>query len=183
MHMASAVDAPLLTNLAISMFDERLPEASRTQEEGAFLARHMVYCLLNDSGIKFNGYRDGPHKSTHKLEQEFRTTVETFERSCLFMKKRHNDEITQLVRTLDISDARLHQNFQKSVNTLMVDGIRWGRIVALFYFTSVLAERLYKEGHQSKIESLIGWLSLFSNETVVPWVSQQRGGWVSKFIS
>lgn len=169
-----------LTTVAMSVLHEPR-EATRVQEKSAFLAHHMVYYMLNDAGIALNGFRDSAHRRPHVLlsEESFKTAVDTLEKTCKYMKRKHSDEISGLVRTLDISDAYLHQNFQKAAKMLMNDDIRWGRVASLFFFTSVLAERLYREGNASKIESLIGWLTVFLNDTVVPWVSQQRGDWVS----
>ena len=183
----TTVDAPLLTTTAMAV---ACPSASRTiptrvQERAVFLSHHMVYYLLKEEGILLNGFRNGaPNRPNRLLNDEgFATAVVTIEKGCAAMKRRHSEEITELVRTLEISDARLHQNFLKAVHALMTDDIRWGRVVALFYFTSVLAERLYREGSAARIESLVGWLGLFLNETVVPWVSQQRGDWVSGIMS
>ena len=156
-------------------------ELSQVKGQSAMIAQHMIYHLLREQGIRLNGYTAGNGHSTHiriSRERSVREAIATLETSCAEMRHKYIREIEGLVNTLDISETQVYPSFLESCTKLMDDDIRWGRIAVLFFFSSVLAERLHREGQVAKIESLVGWLTTFIDDNLSQWILE-HGGWVS----
>ena len=147
-----------------------------------YLAYHLVYYILNEEGIKMNGFATGkghpPPDKPGLQDTEYLDALKTMERMMTHMRLRHRAEMLEHVKSLDISDSQLYGSFQRVALETVKEGIHWGRIVALIAFTGMLAVRLHKTGQQHKIEGLIGWLTAFLlNDQVTHWV-KDHGGWV-----
>nr|CAB97205.1 BHP1 protein [Suberites domuncula] len=171
----------LLTTISMTHPDND-SELILVMQQSACLSYHLTYYLLNQGGIKLNGYA-GNGRTSHTRnrltnDKKFREAISTLESSCKQMKSKYQQEIEGLVKTLDISDTQLYTNFQHAANSLMDGDIRWGRIAVLFFFTSVLAKRLHKDGHSHQISSLIGWLTTFLNDNATSWILE-NGGWAA----
>ena len=148
--------------------------------ENTYLSYHLVRRALERSNLHVNGYLHfHPSPRFHPIleNDKFKQAVRTLEKANDAFMERHKDGVMQLVQTLDTSDGQLHAEFVKAAGQV-VDEIRWGRIASLFFLTSLLAERLMKEGHSNKIDSLVMWLAQFLNDHVSAWIVQ-KGGWVS----
>lgn len=149
---------------------------------------HMTYYQLKEAGIRLNGYTaTGAHSFSrigcNKLmrDRTFRAAIDTLEKGCSQMRALYEAEMAELVRLLDLSDTQLYSNFQQAACQVINQDVNWGRIAALLFFTSVLAERLHNEGHTRKIESLIGWVTTYLNESASTWILE-NGGWVSECV-
>ena len=151
--------------------------------ENAYLARHMVRRALTRNNIHINGHLKQEPINSARIraiveDVDFRRAILSLETANDVFMDKHKDGVMGLVQTMDIADAQLHSEFVKAAGQV-VDEIRWGRIASLFFLTSLLAERLIKEGQGSKVESLVIWLAQFLNTHVSSWI-EQRGGWVSR---
>ena len=152
--------------------------------QSAYLCYHLFYYILKEEGIRMNGYASNDEHAPPPKDMpcltgvEFQDAYETIKRNCMHMRSQHRDEMLSLVKTLDIRDSKLQSNFTQVASTIIDGEIRWGRIVALFVFTAMLAVRLHSEGQQQKIEGLPQWLVMFINDNVSEWLQQTPGGWV-----
>ena len=150
--------------------------------QSAYLAYHLVRRALNRNKIHINGHLKQQTIISAQLraiveDKDFKKAISALETANDVFMDKHKDGVMSLVQTIDITDGQLHSEFVKAAGQV-VDEIRWGRIASLFFLTSLLAERLIKEGQGSKVESLVMWLAQFLNTHVSSWI-EQRGGWVS----
>ena len=161
------------------MADRLQPRADRIEIQNAYLSYHLVRRALDRAKVHVNGYLQQP-KTPAALESNegFKRVLKALEKANDVFMDRYRESVMTLVETLDISDSQLHTEFLRAAGQI-VDEIRWGRIASLFFLTSLLAERLVREGQSAKIESLVTWLAHFLNDHVSPWI-EQRGGWVSQ---
>ncbi|MED6281578.1 hypothetical protein CHARACLAT_023060 [Characodon lateralis] len=61
--------------------------------------------------------------------------------------------------------------------SIFIDGINWGRVVALFHLAYRLIYRALTSNHLENIRMVISWVLQVIRELLYPWLVQQ-GGWV-----
>ena len=163
-----------------------VPMESDVHKQSAYLAYHIVYFILKENGKFLNGYSNGeshdpPASEACLNSSSFKQVIQSVEKSCRHLKAHYNDDILAMVGDISTSDSQLHSDFKTALSDCVETGpMRWGKTVLLFHFTGSLATRLYREGQQQKIESLIGWLGMFLNSRVTPFI-MDHGGWVSVY--
>lgn len=148
--------------------------------QNSYLAYHLVKRNLDKANVHVNGHlkmKIDTSKHPALASDRFMCAVKTLETANDSFMTRYKDSVMTLVLTLDTSDSQLHTEFLKAAGQA-VDEIRWGRIASLFFLTSLLSERLFKEGQGAKIDSMVEWLAQFLNDHVSYWI-QQRGGWAA----
>ena len=150
--------------------------------QSSYLAYHLVRRALEKNHVHVNGYLKQPSALSPEVQaivedRGLKKAIGALEAANDVFMQRHKDGVMTLVQTLDITDGQLHSEFVKAAGQV-IDEIRWGRIASLFFLTSLLAERLIKEGQGGKVESLVIWLGQFLNSHVSTWI-ERRGGWVS----
>ena len=158
------------------------PEVALTVQN-CYLSYHLVRRNLDRAGVRVNGHlkqRIDIAKYPALSTDRFTRAVKTLENANDSFMTRYKDNVMALVLALDTSDGHLHTEFLRAAGQA-VDEIRWGRIASLFFLTSLLSERLHKEGQAAKIEPMVEWLAQFLNDHVSHWI-QQRGGWVSVHV-
>ncbi len=169
-----------ITNIAMAHSNN--DDLKQVKALTSLVSHHMVYFMLKEDSIRLNGYVSGNGHTTHMRSQltkdkGFKDAISTLETCCKDLKAKHQREIEDRVKTLDISNSMLYMEYRESCSRLMDDDIRWGRITVLLFFTSVLAKRLYTENKAAMIESLVGWQTTFLNEITSQWILD-HGGWV-----
>ena len=142
------------------------------------LTRAVVCSLLVEQCVHQKGYGNGvvgPEFSDPDMRRAYSTLMS----ACRNFLSQHNQELTERVRDLDISDSLLCSSYHQALNKIFEDNINWGRIVAMFCFTEALAYRVHSEGLPPRtIESLINWQKDFIVEYLQEWITKQKG-WVS----
>ncbi len=183
--MANAVEVQAgcgMMGVMVSPTDQAL--LRRLKKQNAYLSYAVTKKMLSAEGL--NGLHRQENRFTHEVinESGFKGTVDTLERSCMYLRKERMGEMERLVGTLDITDSQVCTNFQRVSEHLMQDDIRFGRIGSLFFFTFVLCKRLYTEGRQKEVDSVIDWLAGFLNERISPWLIKKHAGqWVSEMCT
>ncbi|XP_019935804.1 apoptosis regulator BAX [Paralichthys olivaceus] len=66
--------------------------------------------------------------------------------------------------------------FMKVARSIFVDGINWGRVVALFHLAYRLIHKALTTNHLENIRMVISWFLQAVREMLYPWLVQQ-GGW------
>ena len=152
--------------------------------QNAYMARHMMCYTLRQESIRVSGLTDGYDSTSPALnEASFVESRLIIERMCTRLLADHGDEVLDMIRGLDISDARLCGEFHKGAIQIVKSGVNPGRIAGLFLFAGLLAVRLHEEGQQhKKIRSLVEWLNDILNEYLTDWL-QGINGWVSTCTS
>lgn len=190
--MAAATQLPFvsLTHSPVPEKRKRAPvERGRRMDDvlqqSAYLAKAVPEYLLNEEGIRINGFKSIPKGTFPEpprwecLKTEtFLTARSNLVAGCNYIKRQHGKELEEMCAKLDMSDEQLYPNFRTLLSTVWTEPVNWGRLVSLFAVTSVLSARLYREGQQSKIDSVLGWFGTFLKDHAAPWI-RERGGWVS----
>jgi len=149
--------------------------------QNAHMARHMTCYILRSrqEGIRVSGLTDGYDSTNPAMnEASFVEARLIMERMCTRLLADHGDEVLEMIRGLDVSDARLYGEFHKGAIQIVKSGVNPGRIAGLFLFAGLLAVRLHQEGQQhKKVRSLVEWLTDVLNEYLTDWL-QDINGWV-----
>jgi len=66
------------------------------------------------------------------------------------------------------------------VNELFSDGIKWGRIVALFAFSGALAVQCIQKEMPMLVEQVVDWTVAYIDGHLMSWIVQ-NGDWVCFF--
>lgn len=186
--MAAAVPIVSLTHSPAPgkrVFVERGRKMDDVTTQSVYLANAIPEHLLSEEDIRINGFKsvpkgtfpEPPPRKCLKTE-EFLTARRNLVAGCNYIKRQHGKELEEMCAKLDISDEQLYANFRTLLSTVWTEPVNWGRLVSLFVVTSVLSARLYREGQQSKIMSVLGWFGTFLKDHAAPWI-RERGGWVS----
>ena len=164
---------------------------SEVKEElqAEFLARDVTEHLLNENGCRVNGYtdvlpgniRDVSNEAPCVREESFQKARWNIITCCYYFKRKHGKELEEMCEKLDIDDEQLHPNFVEVLASIWEEPRNWGRLASMFIATYYICHRLHKEGDKHKIESVIGWLSVYLKRHAVPWI-KDRGGFVSKCV-
>jgi len=67
------------------------------------------------------------------------------------------------------------------VNELFSDGIKWGRIVALFAFSGALAVHCIQKEMPILVEQVVDWTVAYIDGHLMTWIVQ-NGDWVCLWI-
>ena len=181
---AASVEVPMVGMMVhVSPSDQDQVQFAKLKMQNSYLSYTVTKKLLSEENL--NGLHRQENRFTHEVINEpgFKGAVETLEKSCRYLKKEKLGEMDRLVGTMNITDSQLCTNFQRVSEHLMQEDIRFGRIGSLFFFTFVLSRRLYSEGRQKEVDSVIDWLAIFLDERISPWLMKNhQGQWVSGLV-
>lgn len=96
-------------------------------------------------------------------------------------EQRYNEVFTEMCNQLHITPANAQATFVTIVNQLFSDGVRWGRIVALFAFTGCLAVQCVEREMPLLVDQVVEWTTSYIEVHLDSWIIE-NGGWDS-FVS
>lgn len=182
--MATAVEQMMPSGYLVvadpTVSDQNMANILRTQN--AYLSFYVIRNMLRADDLNGLHCRLSANVFTHEVivESGVRDVAVTIENACTRLKPFAEEEMEALLQTLDISDSKLCNNYQRVARLLMTENISFGRVVVLFFFTYVLCKRLHRDGRPRLIESVVDWLTEFLSDTISPWlVNHHHGQWVS----
>ena len=105
-----------------------------------------------------------------KIEQTMRVLGQELE-------ERYNEVFSEMCNQLHITPNTAQQTFVAIINELFSDGVRWGRIVALFSFAGALAVQCVEKEMPVLVPQIADWVSQYINNHLASWI-QENGGWV-----
>jgi len=73
---------------------------------------------------------------------------------------------------LHITPNNVQSTFVTIVNELFSDGIKWGRIVALFAFTGALAVHCIQKEMPMLVEQVVDWTVAYIDGHLMTWIVQ-----------
>uniref|UniRef100_A0A3Q3FXT9 Zgc:153993 n=1 Tax=Kryptolebias marmoratus TaxID=37003 RepID=A0A3Q3FXT9_KRYMA len=86
-----------------------------------------------------------------------------------------NVEFQRLINQVQVNCVK--EVFMMVTRSIFVDGINWGRVVALFHLAYRLIYRALTTNHLENIRVVISWVLQVIREQLYPWLVEQ-GGWV-----
>lgn len=81
---------------------------------------------------------------------------------------------------LHITPNNAQATFVTIINELFSDGIKWGRIVALFAFSGALAVQCVEKEMPLLVEQVVDWTVAYIDAHLMSWIVQ-NGDWVCIF--
>lgn len=94
---------------------------------------------------------------------------------------RYTEVFQEMCNQLHITPNTAHPTFTAIVNELFSDGIKWGRIVALFAFGGSLAVQCVEKEMPPLVDQIVDWVADYVDQNLISWIIEQ-GGWVSRFF-
>ena len=108
--------------------------------------------------------------SPGRVERAMRSLGEEFE-------ERYQQVFNEMCQQLHITPNNAEATFATIVGELFSDGIKWGRIVALFSFGGCLAVECVQKEMPNLVDQVLEWTTRYVDLNLMPWI-QQNGGWV-----
>lgn len=133
------------------------------------MANDYIKYRLSNASYEWYDCPDLPDSTDARLAMRLLAT--DFER-------RYNTELAGMVAQLSINMDTIYPTFKQIVEQLFVDGINWGRIVALFAFGGAVAAQCMADDRTCLVAQVADWVAVFTRNRLLPWIEQQ-GGWVS----
>lgn len=131
------------------------------------VADYLTYRLRKHGHIWPNS---PPLEVTNKIHIAMRTLADEFE-------ERYTAEFSDMVQQLHITPDIAYPTFNAVAQELFIDGINWGRVVALFAFGGAIAIECYEKNMSHLVDSIYDWVSTYVQTHLEQWISSQ-GGWV-----
>jgi len=133
------------------------------------IVNQTFYVLLSYEGVILNESRRA------KRHTEKDAVCDAFIGACKRILSMHRDQLRTELNQLDVSPSALCASYHQLANGLFEGGCNWGKVVMLFTASSLIAARLYLDGHVELIESIKEWLIEFIRSRCKDWVLQHDG--------
>ena len=88
----------------------------------------------------------------------------------------------EMCHQLHITPNNAQATFVTIVNELFSDGIKWGRIVALFAFSGALAVQCVQKEMPLLVDQVVDWTVAYIDGHLMSWIVQ-NGDWVSLYVT
>lgn len=108
-----------------------------------------------------------------KVHFTMRTLGDEFE-------ERYHDRFDDMCDQLHVTPNTAYPTFLAVINELFVDGVKWGRIVALFSFGGALAVRAIENDMPELVDNIVEWVTKYLDNNLSQWIAN-HDGWVSNF--
>lgn len=126
---------------------------------------YVRYCVEKKGLSWQNGQRD---VTPNELQSAMRAMGDEFDR-------RFSDSFDNMISDLQITPHTAHQTFMTIVNEIFMDGVNWGRVVALFGFGGKLAVKCVQQSMPQLVSSIVDWLSDYVDTNLHSWISANNG--------
>lgn len=108
---------------------------------------------------------------TNRVHRTLRALGDEFE-------ERFRTQFEDMVNQLHITPNTAYSTFHQVVQELFIDGVNWGRIVALFGFGGAIAVECVNKEMPQLVDSIADWVSTYVENNLNQWITSS-GGWVS----
>ena len=133
------------------------------------LVQDYIKFRLEQKGLRWIGAPDLPEPTP------VHTTMRTL---GLEFEQRYNEVFQEMGNQIHITPNTAHPTFTAIVNELFSDGIKWGRVVALFSFGGSLAVACIEKEMPLLVDQIVDWVKNYVDANLASWITQ-HGGWVS----
>ena len=140
-------------------------------ETRALVADYMKY-RLEKQGLQWADPPELPNPG--KIQQTMRVLGTELE-------DRYNEVFSEMCNQLHITPNTAQQTFVAIVNELFSDGVRWGRVVALFSFAGALAVQCIEKEMPVLVPQIADWVTHYVDGHLTSWI-QENNGWVRRIF-
>ena len=84
-----------------------------------------------------------------------------------------------MCQQLHITPNNAQATYVTIVNELFSDGIKWGRVVALFAFAGALAIQCIEKEMPLLVDQVVDWTVIYVDGNLTSWILE-NGNWVSR---
>ncbi|XP_050418797.1 bcl-2-like protein 1 [Patella vulgata] len=134
------------------------------------MSRHIVEDYVSYRLSK-NGYRwiNGPviEGGPSKICSTMRSLGDEFE-------DRYRNQFDDMVNQLDITPDIAYQTFKAVVNELFIDGVNWGRIVALFAFGGSICVQCVEKNMPRVVDNIVDWVATYCDNDLRQWINSHN---------
>lgn len=132
--------------------------------------RYLVADYLNYRLRKKNYvWSDSPPlQTTNKIHRAMRNLADEFE-------QRYTTEFSSMVDQLHVTEDIGYPTFNAVAQELFVDGINWGRIVALFTFGGAIAIQCCEKDMPHLVDAIYEWVSTYVETHLEQWINNHNG--------
>ncbi|XP_017275040.1 apoptosis regulator BAX [Kryptolebias marmoratus] len=143
-------------------------------EQGVVVFRGYVIERINteDPGRHVSS-EDLGGRSDEQEDQQIKDVVDQLLKIADELNR--NVEFQRLINQVQVNCVK--EVFMMVTRSIFVDGINWGRVVALFHLAYRLIYRALTTNHLENIRVVISWVLQVIREQLYPWLVEQ-GGWV-----
>ncbi|KAM7423548.1 hypothetical protein PAMA_000073 [Pampus argenteus] len=148
-------------------------------EQGAVILRgYVIERISTVEPDRHVSTEDLGGRPNENQDPQIKEVVEHLLRIADEMNK--NAELQRLINQVQGNCAQ--DVFMTVARSIFVDGINWGRVVALYHLAFRLIHRALTTNHLENIRLIISWFLQFIREQLYSWLVAQ-GGWVSHALS
>ena len=147
--------------------------ATTTGMETRRLVADYINFRLQKQGLRWSTCPELPAVPTN-VERAMRLLGEEFE-------TRYTEVFQEMCNQLHITPNNAQPTFVAIVNELFSDGIKWGRIVALFSFGGALAVQCVEKEMPVLVDNVVEWVANYVDSNLQSWI-QENGGWVRTIL-
>lgn len=106
--------------------------------------------------------------------------ISTVKKLCEEFEKRYESQFSEMCSNFGKVDLN-YENYMGVLEQITLDGLHWGRIIALFSFAGAMSVYCMKKGQNDKVDWIKEWTCQFVDHNVENWINENNG-WVS-FLS
>lgn len=103
--------------------------------------------------------------------------ISTLKKLCEEFEKRYDVQFSDMCAACAGVDLN-SENYMSVLDQLIIDGLHWGRIVAIFSFAGAMSVYCMKKGQKDRVDWIKEWTCQFLDSKVENWINENNG-WVS----
>ena len=147
------------------MYTNRLSEMDCSRS----IAEDYVRYCLERNGFAWESCQTDVLPNEH--QRAMRALGDEFE-------SRFNHTFDDMIDQLYITPETIYTTFRTVAEEIFIDGVNWGRVVALFCFSGKLAVRCFQQSMSQLVNSIVDWVSIYVDTSLSAWIAVNNG-WVS----
>ena len=150
-------------------------------DQAAFLCQQYIEDRLTRSNLCLLRRGRGKQRFEPNCPAE---VLQTLCHMCKLLEESHPSVFVNVLGQLNFRinlGMLVRDMFLRVCEQIILSGITWGRIIALYSFAGGLAQDFSQHGDVRFIHAMPSWMAFFTRKHLCPWIRSQ-GGWVSSKI-
>lgn len=100
--------------------------------------------------------------------------IDTVKKLCSEFEKRYESQFPEMCATC--SEVELNSaNYTAVLDQLIVNGLHWGRVVAIFSFAGAMSVYCMKKNQKERVDWIREWTCQFMDSKVENWINENNG--------